>query len=324
MPIDILGGTAIKPVERHGLDAVKWFLYDQNTGAIMGRTPKSWLLITLFYIVYYSLLAAFWALCLFIFFTIAIDSKTPTWTTTGSLIGSSPAMGVRPEQSWKMIDSSMIIFNQAREGNVEGDDIPGWGEWRDRMKTFYESYADVNQTGEICPDNPKAGTACKFDLKQLGGCAKGNFGYEKGKPCVILKLNKIYDLQHEYYNDSTTLPEHVPNRVRKTMKGLSGHKLNQVWVDCHGENAADIEGIGEIDYFPKTAAFPSKYFPYVNQDGYVSPLVAVQFLNPTAGQLLHIECRAYAGNIGYNKRDKIGRAHFELLVHNKFTAAGPQ
>merc|ERR1711878_7572 len=65
MPI---GCTAIKPVERHGLEAVKWFLYDKDTGAIIGRTPKSWALITIFYIIYYSCLAAFWVLCLYIFF----------------------------------------------------------------------------------------------------------------------------------------------------------------------------------------------------------------------------------------------------------------
>merc|ERR1712223_1890507 len=63
-----IGATAIKPVERHGWEAFSWFMYDKNTGAIMGRTPMSWFLITVFYIIYYSCLAGFWALCLFIFY----------------------------------------------------------------------------------------------------------------------------------------------------------------------------------------------------------------------------------------------------------------
>merc|ERR1711892_551446 len=78
-PIPI-GCTALKPIERHGMDAVSWFLYDKNTGAIMGRTPLSWLLITIFYIVYYAFLAGFWAL----------------------------------------IDSSIIMFNKENEANIEG------------------------------------------------------------------------------------------------------------------------------------------------------------------------------------------------------------
>merc|ERR1712141_340970 len=53
-----IGATAIKPVERHGWEAFSWFMYDKNTGAIMGRTPMSWLLITVFYIIYYTLLAS--------------------------------------------------------------------------------------------------------------------------------------------------------------------------------------------------------------------------------------------------------------------------
>ena len=57
-PIPI-GCSAIKPVERHGLEALKHFLYDPDTGAILSRTPKSWALITIFYIIYYTCLSIF-------------------------------------------------------------------------------------------------------------------------------------------------------------------------------------------------------------------------------------------------------------------------
>lgn len=323
MPVDVLGGTAIKPVERHGLEAIQWFLYDKNTGAIMGRTPMSWFLITVFYIIYYSCLAGFWALCLFVFFQIGIEEKRPFWEKRESLIGESPAMGVRPGQAWELIDSSMIIFNAASESSTK--ELAGWGEWSERARTFLEPYADVNQTDlDACGDVRKDGQVCKFPIKNLGACGKGNFGYDKGTPCVFLKLNKIFNLEHEYYNNISAVPSYMPARVKKVMKGLTGPKLNQVWVDCHGENPADVEGIGRIKYYPEEAGFQGKYFPYMNEDGYVSPLIAVQFMEPIAGQLLHVECRAYANNIKYDKRDKIGIAHFELLVHNQATAAGPK
>jgi len=323
MPVDVLGGTAIKPVERHGLEAVQWFLYDKNTGAIMGRTPMSWLLITVFYIIYYSCLAGFWALCLFVFFQIGIEEKRPFWEKRESLIGESPAMGVRPGQAWELIDSSMIVFNQASETGTK--ELPGWGEWQQRTKTFLEPYADANQTGlDNCGDTSMDGQVCKFPISRLGDCGKGNYGYDKGRPCIFLKLNKIFNLEHEYYNNTADLPKEVPLRVGKVMKGLPESKLNQVWVDCHGEHPADKEAMGKIKYFPKEGGFEGKYFPYMNDDGYVSPLVAVQFMEPIPGQLIHVECRAYARNILYDRRDKIGIAHFELMVHNQATAAGPK
>jgi hypothetical protein len=43
-------------------------------------------------------------------------------------------------------------------------------------------------------------------------------------------------------------------------------------------------------------------------------LIAVQFADVAKNQLLHVECRAWAKNIGYSKRDRIGINHLELLI----------
>lgn len=58
------------------------------------------------------------------------------------------------------------------------------------------------------------------------------------------------------------------------------NKHQVVWVTCQGENVADVEHIGPIRYIPEKG-FQSQYFPYTNQDGYLSPLIAVHFENPT-------------------------------------------
>ena len=50
-------------------------IYNPDTGEILTRTPKSWLQITAFYLVYYSLLAAFWLVCLQIFFLTLPEGK---------------------------------------------------------------------------------------------------------------------------------------------------------------------------------------------------------------------------------------------------------
>ena len=46
----------------------------QDTGAIMGRTPMSWLLITVFYIIYYTCLAGFFIMCLSVFLAVTTDN----------------------------------------------------------------------------------------------------------------------------------------------------------------------------------------------------------------------------------------------------------
>ena len=244
--------------------------------------------------------------------------QVPRWVTDGSIIGSSPALGVRPAQSDELIDSAMITFHPGQAESAGA--VAGWKEWADRMDTFLEAYK--GSEGVDCSSGaPGPEEFCKFPVSSLGPCGKGRYGYDKGKPCVVLKLNKIYGLEPGYYNNTAVLPDYVPDRVRQTISSLKGEARNQVWVDCQPENAADREGFGEIRYFPASAGFPSQYYPYMNQDGYLGPLIAVQFQNPTAGQLIHVECRAYAENIKYDKRHNIGRAHFEVLIHNEATAA---
>lgn len=64
-------------------------------------------------------------------------------------------------------------------------------------------------------------------------------------------------------------------------------QLNTVWISCEGENPADVENIGPIEYYPRQG-FPGYYFPYENSEGYLSPLVAIHFTKPTRKPLILI------------------------------------
>lgn len=313
-----IGCTAIKPVERKGLEAISWFLYDKNTGAIMGRTPISWLKITIFYIIYYGCLAGFWALMLFIFFQ-TVDDKTPTWAQDNGIIGRSPALGVRPGQTWELIDSSILMFRKDQEQDIKDSVVPGYFGWVNRTNEFLAPYKKTRANSVNCAQKDRLKDQfCQFDIGKLGKCQGGNFGYDKGQPCIILKLNRIFGMVPDWYNTTASLPADVPAEL-KTRVAATTNK-NQVWVECHGENAADQEKLGPIEYYPKEGGFPDTYFPFNNEKDYQSPLLAVKFLNPPVGQMLHVECRAWAANIGYHKRDRIGRAHFELMIHTSKTA----
>lgn len=296
----VLGGTAIKPVERKGWEAIQYLIYNKDTGEVFTRTPKSWALIIIFYIIYYTFLAAFWAAMLTVFFT-TIDSEVPKWQS--GIIGRSPGVGLRPKQPDDLIDSSIITFSKTTEKDDKETKILGYKGWIERTDEFLDAYRDSD----------------KFDLSTLGACQNAPYGYDVGKPCIFLKLNRIYGLVHDYYNSDETFPDESEEGLKALPKNLRENIIaqtdkNQVWIDCKGEYPADVENIKSVEYFPKSRGFPGKYFPYTKQEGYMSPLVAVQFEPNTVGQLLHLECRAYARNIGYSRRDRTGIVHLEILL----------
>lgn len=317
----VLGATAFKPVERHGWEAVRYLIHNPETGEFFTRTPKSWALITVFYLIYYSLLACFWAAMLTIFLqTIpnVEDKAGPRWTTDYSIIGVSPGLGLKPGQTPEKIDSSMIQYNKDKDAD---GNLDGYQTWVDRAKDFIDQVnkKQENVALETCSTSKGASAekACKFDTTQLGTCTDPLAAYKAGSPCVYLKLNKIYDLTPTPYTKAEvaklTDEDDMPQSLRDHINAQSDD--SQVWVECHGENPADVEALaGKIKYYPETQGYPSYYFPYLQQDGYVSPVVAVQFENVPVNQLIHIECRAWALNIGYNRRDRIGINHLEIMV----------
>ncbi len=94
-----------------------------------------------------------------------------------------------------------------------------------------------------------------------------------------------------------------------------------ILVDCAGENEVDRDFVFEIEYYSqmnttKVGGFHRNFFPYLNQDGYRSPLVFVYFKKIETNVLINVECRAYAQNIVNNEAIEYqrGSVHFELVV----------
>lgn len=84
----------------------------------------------------------------------------------------------------------------------------------------------------------------------------------------------------QYYNDTKNLPDAMPTDLQGHIKQEEYNKrLDTVWVSCAGENPADVENMGPIQYYPRRG-FPGYYFPFKNNPGYLSPLVAVFFEKP--------------------------------------------
>ena len=95
---NVVGAAAIKPHgwDRSGWEAFKYFLYDAEQGKVLGRTPRSWLLIFIFYVTFYACLMLFWFSLLGIFFqTLPPYSDGPKLVGEKSYIGSDPGLYLR-------------------------------------------------------------------------------------------------------------------------------------------------------------------------------------------------------------------------------------
>lgn len=87
----------------------------------------------------------------------------------------------------------------------------------------------------------------------------------------------------DFYDDPATLPDDMPDDLKLYIAAQKPAERKQVWVSCRGENSADEEAIGPIQFIPRRG-FPGYYYPYRNEDGYMSPLIALQFERPTRRQ----------------------------------------
>ena len=108
----LFGAGNVKPIKRHGWDRIRYAFHNPEKGEYCSRTPKSWLLIILFYIVFYACLAGIWFGFLQIFFLTLSDDE-PKWQAgKGGLIGKSPGLGLKPAQIDYFLGSSLITYNK--------------------------------------------------------------------------------------------------------------------------------------------------------------------------------------------------------------------
>jgi sodium/potassium-transporting ATPase subunit beta len=304
---------AQKPETKPGWEGFKEFIWNSETSEFLGRTGCSWFKIGLFYVIYYACLAGFFMAMLVVFYQ-TLDDEVPKWLNSNGIIGDNPGMGFRPRPPDEHIDSTLVNF---RHGSTVGN-FDGWVKDLDK---FLENYRNGTENAKSTPEiiecgfnmNPGEGQICKVNSKDLmqSNCTRENkYGFEEGKPCILLKLNRIYGWKPEPYHNSSDLPEHAPAQLKKYVQALEKSTSGEaamvgrvIWFTCEGENPADIEKLGEISYYP-----------YKNQRGYLSPAVFLHLKNPKHGVLLSIECKAWARNIRHVSMDRQGSVHFELLV----------
>jgi len=313
------------------------FLYNKNTKEVLGRTAKSWFQILVFYVVLYAFLAGFFAVLMFVFFT-TLESDRPKWTQTESLIGNNPGMGYRPRLPNS--DVFTLTFNQA-----DAEEVP---KWVGAINTFLEPY-NITKPSNMCnyTKGAEAGKSCHFPIPSLNECTEAkSYGYAVGKPCIFLKMNKIYDWQPIPYTYKELVDQkteegaeiNMPDELKKKVlniamfngelnKSRQAIVENNVWVSCAPSDkesanvtwtydaSSNSAQAGEPDFDEKypIMGFPSYYYPFTRQEKYLSPFVVVQFSNLPRNTEVKMTCQLWAKGITIDRQRRLGMTNVEIL-----------
>ncbi|CAD6184586.1 unnamed protein product [Caenorhabditis auriculariae] len=281
------------------------FLYNRERGTVLGRNLTSWVQITLFYTVFYILLAGFFIACLALFLR-TLDPKVPRFYGPGTIIGVNPGVGYQP---WlkENPDATLIKFNLR--------DPASWSPYVNQLNSYLGKYNNSEDTREcLGADDTNSQLEegnelpCRFDLEpfEKGLCsAKNEYGYKAGSPCVVVSLNRLIGWRPvDYPKDS--VPADVADR----------YTPGSITINCKGANHVDAEHIGRVKYLP-SAGIDGRFYPYVFTQGYQQPIAMVKFESLPRNKLVIVECRAYALNIEHDVSTRLGMVYFELFVEDK-------
>lgn len=272
-----------KAASKENTSSWKDSFYNPRTGEVLGRTASSWALILLFYLVFYCFLAGMFALTMWVLL-LTLNEYEPRYRDRVP----NPGLVIRP-------NSLDIVFSKSDPEQYSG--------YVSHLETFLQRYNDSEQErNEECTageyflqDDKSAMTkkACRFKRASLSFCSglsDTNFGYHEGKPCILLKLNRIIGLK----------PPGDP------------------YINCTVKKDNSVP----ILYFPSEGRIDKMYFPYYGKkahENYVQPLVAVKLLlsKEDYNKELSVECRVEGSDLRNNdERDKfLGRVTFRIKVN---------
>ncbi|XP_006851587.1 PREDICTED: potassium-transporting ATPase subunit beta [Chrysochloris asiatica] len=270
------------------------YCWNPDTGQMLGRTPFRWVLISLYYVGFYVVMTGLFALSIYTLMW-TLDPYTPDYQDQLK----SPGVTLRPDVYG---EKSLEIFYNVSDNKT-------WTDLTYTLHKFLEDYSPaVQEANKNCssekyyfqesfeaPNHTKF--SCKFTADMLQNCSgltDPNFGFEEGKPCFIIKMNRIV----KFLPSNSTVPPKV---------------------DCTFlEDPKDTPPL-EVAYYPLNATFSLHYFPYYGkkaQPQYRNPLVAAKFLNVPKNTEVTIVCRILAEHVTFdNPHDPYeGKVEFKLKI----------
>lgn len=277
------------------LKTVGLFFWDPQSKKCMGRTGMSWLKLIAFYIALYVILAAVWS-SFFLLFQQTISDRKPKWLLDDSLIGTNPGLGFRPQNPPDRIDSALISYRLGPKSDYQ--------HWINDLSNYIELSKRRDASHKVdCSSERDVDAYCPFDSSIIPPecTAAQNFSFSIGRPCILIKLNRIYGWKPVPFEKK---PSNYPKDAPFTP--------NAIQITCDGQNDFDKEHVGPREYHP--LIIETKYYPFTNQPGYQSPFVMVQFKEPKYNTLIYVECKAWAKNIEHDRINRRGSTSFELFI----------
>jgi len=280
------------------------FCYNPDNGEIMTKKPMTWLQIIVYLVAVYTLIAIFWTICWAVFWNTQIDRAVVKLKNDAGLIGSSPSLSFKPYlPNYNNIPSSSIEINLDSKNM---SDLIGWQKWANRTDEFLKEYRNQN-----------------IDLNPLEGCKDHPYGYDKGAPCIYLKLNRIHGIKSIPYNMSN-ISIHLPKMIEDVIK--KGDESNKIWVNC--EETGETKYLKMIDHFPQGFS-NDDYIEASNNNTIPNPLIAIKLtpkVKDVKTPLIKVQCRAWAQNINYypsREEEGLLTLKFQILKANQPTTNEP-
>uniref|UniRef100_A0A8C2U9K3 Sodium/potassium-transporting ATPase subunit beta n=1 Tax=Coturnix japonica TaxID=93934 RepID=A0A8C2U9K3_COTJA len=181
-----------------------------------------------------------------------------------------------------------------------------WQPYVDSLHQFLAAYDDKVQeeknikciSGQYFIQGDNDGEekkACQFKrslLQKCSGIEDPTFGFSKGQPCILLKMNRIIG-----YRPGAGVPVNVDCQVQKG-------------------NETDLRA---VDFYPGNGTFDLMYYPYygkLTHVNYTSPLVAMHFTDVKRDSLVPIQCKLNGKGIinDVNTDRFLGRIIFTLSI----------
>uniref|UniRef100_A0A3B4HAP3 Sodium/potassium-transporting ATPase subunit beta-3 n=1 Tax=Pundamilia nyererei TaxID=303518 RepID=A0A3B4HAP3_9CICH len=253
----------IDPLEKQ--DSWKDFIYNPRTGEFLGRTAGSWASFSLTHPEYFLRLWVGLGL---------VASHCQNYNA-GRTFCQSRMVSQNTGSLKRYIQASFCLSSSSgyNDSIQERNDLCMVGEYTTQ-------------------DNEPIKKVCQFKrstLRQCSGLPDPSFGFKEGKPCIIIKLNRVIGLK----------PEGDP------------------YINCTAKRATSLQ----MQYFPSEGRLDKMFFPYYGKKShpdYVQPLVAVKLLFTKEDYNIEqtVECKVEGSNLrNDDERDKfLGRVTFRVKV----------